>query len=255
MELAWDAYHAVDQDDIESGENVVGPVEIVPVVSVNEVGDPIVVFATGNQESFYQNTGKNFVVSLRDDPAVDGYQRNWELDLETTPDLGAALYPAGTPFNTFRAAGQRVTGPINIFDSVVYFSTFVPSGEACEVGVSRVWGVHYTDDDEGRPVAAWNPDNLGGDEFFEQDDEAIIFGVAIGQQPSCRNTTEDTINDPVFGRYTTFQSNPPGGFELVVQTGRKGVAEANQPTTRTARWTLQTPVSSVRVDGWASIVE
>jgi type IV pilus assembly protein PilY1 len=258
MKVAWDPYRGVTDEDDEGVE--IGPVETVPVVSVNEVGDPVVVFATGSQESFYERRGTNFVVSLRDDPTEEGYELNWELDLATTPDLGSAVFAQDDPMTTvFKADGQRVTGPINIFDGVVYFSTFVPSGEACEVGTSRVWGVHYVDhDEEMRPLAAWDPDGNGDDDFFEQDDTAIIFGVAIGQQPSCDNTSEEVIDDPVFGRYTTFSSSPPGGFELVVQTGRQiggATAATGEPTTRTRRWALRPPVSSVRVDGWASIVE
>lgn len=272
MKIAWDAYNGVPEADIELDEDdpdrvVVGPVETVPVVSVTDDNEPVVIFSTGSQESFYETEGRNYVISLTD-PADDttaagaGYRRNWQIDLgKDAPALGDAVFPSGD-FNEWGRDGQRVTGPLNIFDGVLYFSTFVPSEEPCEVGVSRIWGVDY---DEGAGVtepktaiAGWNPDELDATfEYFEQLDDAIVFGVAIGQEPSCRDEEVADLDDPIFGSYSTFTSNPPGDFKLVVQTGRKsGTAPAaDQPQTLTQAWTLTRPSSSVRVDGWASIVE
>lgn len=268
MEIAWDPYREVTDEQRTSGEVVVGPVETVPLVSVNEAGDPVVIFATGSQESFYDDNGTNYVVSVtRPVVAADddeGYVLNWELDLERTENLGqiaTTMNPNGITEN-FGAKGQRVTGPLNLFDGVVYFSTFVPSEDACDVGASRVWGVHYLEASEDHeqkvPRAAWDPDlTTDGDDYFVQDDAAIIFGVAIGQQPSCRNTEESEIDDPLFGRYTTFISEEAPAFQLTVQTGRRigGDVADDGPTTKTFDWQLRAPVSTVRIDGWASIVE
>jgi type IV pilus assembly protein PilY1 len=254
VRIAWDAYRGLTAADS-------APIETVPIVSVDDDSDPVIIFATGARDDFYVNTGKNFVISLRDDPGTPGYELNWELDLELGYDSGSEA--VGAP-------GQRVTGELNLFNGITYFSTFVPDGNSCTVGNSRIFALDYVEPDgattdPGEPGFEFN--GVAGINTADRhrDQEGTVFGVAIGQRPSCQNVGGDDELDDSFGGYNYFQSSPPGVFELVFLTGRparsitqlndgSAALAADQQIQRTPL-TIPSPRAVTRVDSWAAIVD
>jgi type IV pilus assembly protein PilY1 len=259
VELAWDAY-SISGDAYSSGE----PIQTPPIVSTDSVGNTIVLFSTGDQELFTSSTVKTRVWSLTEKAGGTAFTRteNWVIPFEN---------------------GQRVTGPISLFDSVAYFSTFTPPANnqdlACAAGYGSVWGVDYmkttTADptpDPSLPPYAINPypqakysckqaeagcaanqgASTGVRYKFDQPVGTTVFGVAVTQTPSCSDTA--SYIDSFYGPYTGFGNTSQGEFQLVYQTGKGGTATEGAKT-NTVTETLPPPRQLVRIDSWASILE
>jgi hypothetical protein len=167
--------------------------------------------------------------------------------------------------------GERVTGPLSLFGSSVYYATSSPAevlvGQ-CGTGTSRVWGVHYTrsldefngvDDPDpmsGPAGALPDPDGEGEPPKATDPVPGVIFGVAIERQPTCSAPLDDFTDDPYLGGYGEHSATStinPGGFFLVYQSGGVTSSASNQPAT--TKVALATPRASVFIDSWAPIFE
>jgi type IV pilus assembly protein PilY1 len=231
------------------------PIMTQPVVSVDDQGEVVVVFSTGDQEVFSAPAEmKNYIWSLTEtvDPNDGSVQSkvNWYSEL---------------------VGGERVAGPINLFMGSLFFSTFQPepdtSSSVCATGNSRIWGMHYAepavaeDLSQGGQHRLPNPDQQG--DFIQVldnthallDDNATIFGVGVTQVPTCSNESE--VADDFIGAgamHTTATSVTPGAFQLVMHTGSAGTATAGGQA-RVQTIDLPTPHAYPRIDSWAAIVE
>jgi type IV pilus assembly protein PilY1 len=248
VEIAWDAY-SHSSDSALGGQ----PIQTPPVLSVDPIGNLVMLFSTGDQEVFTNSAGvKTRIWSVTEEPGFKT-KSNWVIPFEN---------------------GMRVTGPISLFNSVAYFSTFNPAvANICSDGDSWVWGVDYRQKANGTgtsPEAGWplavntfnrypkrafpidanNPSNLAYTKTFP---EAIVFGVSVTQTPTCTETTN--TNDPYFGQHTAVSKAAAGEFQLVFQTGPKAGSQAQGAKTNTITQALPAPRLSTRVDSWASIVE
>jgi type IV pilus assembly protein PilY1 len=122
------------------------PIAIPMVVSPTATGSIVVNAATGEQENIISTLDENFVVSVED----------------TRPDIG---YPNGRSLlHWFEKLpnGERVTGPMTVFDRNLYFATFRPRavGAIC-TGTAKqfLWGLDYL-----QPAGGLlQPPNSGGD--------------------------------------------------------------------------------------------
>lgn len=236
VDLAWDAYTGQGAKDGQ-------PIETPPIVSVDTYGDNVVLFSTGDQEQFTANTVSTFAWSITDKPRADGSGfkavENWSL-----------------PFKN----GERVTGPMSLFDSSVYFATFRPNSGtmACSDGNGSLWGVDYVkaEDVSGvkTPLARLqDPDDGVVKRRKDFDDGSLIFGVSVMQTPSCTKT--DTYPDPYMGARTSVAEATGGTFQLVYQTGKGGSAAEGGGVTRTSTVDLPSPRRITRIDSWASVIE
>lgn len=246
--MAWDAYPT--NIDVATGEAI----ETTPIVSADPLGKPVILFSTGGQEQITLSVGmKTRVWSITENPTGVTFfnDSNWYLNFDD---------------------GQRVTGPLSLFDSSVYFATYTPKIDplnVCSDGTAAIWGVHYLDSCNDtptlcgagdpttlpRPTYAIDPDDLsqGYTRDKQQAPGTIVFGVAVTQAPSCVDTAE--VTDPYLGTsHTTLTSISPGRFQLVAQTGGGGVSEQGSQT-NTITESLPTPRETTRIDSWASIIE
>ena len=250
VDLLWDAY-TLSGDGATQGERIQTP----PIVSVDPLGNVVVLFSTGDQEVLTASANmKTRVWSITEKPVAVGGKKfsvsaNWFI-----------------PFT----GGKRVTGPLSLFNSVAYFATYSPEagGGACSLGFGSVWGVHFANNcgkspntcqGGDQPTDPWpqyavDPQNLAAGYVREKAQPAgtTVFGVAVTQTPSCTETT--TYNDDYLGNYTALSSVTAGEFQLVFQTGKGGSASENSQTNTTTE-TLPRPRESTRIDSWASIVE
>lgn len=244
------------------------PITGAPILSLDPLGNLVVIVSTGDQDQLTAvPNARNVVWSLRESSvfatgaAVQGTVRskfNWHLGRGTNE--GGTLVPVG--ISTAWTNGERVTGPMTLFNGVVYFSTFRPAGSgsaACEEGSSALWAVDY------RQASAGAQGPLGrlvfeGGTFDANtpaarlESNAIIFGVGLNRTPTCYDT--ESYTDPFlgFGTSTSVSNLSPGGYQLVVQTGNKGTnTKGSQTNTRT--FNLPSPPPAVRIDSWAAIVE
>lgn len=235
VSMAWDAY-SLSGDTAGMGE----PIQTPPVVGVDPIGDTVILFSTGDQEQF---TASGSIAtrawSIKDQPKVGKFQTkaNWYI-----------------PFT----GGKRVTGPMALFDSVAYFATFTPTpaaGNACSDGFGSVWGVDYiqTEGSDDKPSPRYMT-TLGVKATHEdQDAGTVVFGVAVTQTPTCKDTT--TYTDDGFDPRTSIKDAAGGNFQLVFQTGKGGGNDGTDSKTRTTVIELAAPRQVTRIDSWASVVE
>ena len=247
MKLFFDAYSGQASD-------VGQPIATPPILSVDRIGNVSIAFSTGDQETFLAtSTMKNYLWSLLESAsATPPFQSKsqWFLTLNN---------------------GERVSGPMSLFASTLYYSTFKPPlpteiDKSCIVGDSKVCGVHYLTaatpaGTGGAPsVPSINPDGTPCLPF----PGAVVFGVGITQKPTCN--ADATFNDPYLGggSHTGLADFTPGKFQLIIQTGPSKVGSgggAPGSTTETGgdvnthAMDLTPPMSPTRIDSWAAVVE
>lgn len=232
------------------------PIQTAPLLSLDDNGEVVVTFSTGDQEDFNTvSTGMiNLLVSFTDQ--FDG-------------DIADTAYP---PFravvdvdNGLEMAwenGGRVTGPINLFDGQLYFAYFAPaSGLVCAKGTGGLCGVAYNNKEKSPPGTAWSPAaaaDLGGTAALDVcrnfSAGEVVFGISINLVPSCV-PSNDTFNDPwLAGQYSSITQSNLGRYQLVYHTGQGGSGQ-NGAKTKSSLINLPTPQSRTRVRTWVSVVE
>ncbi|HYQ43314.1 MAG TPA: hypothetical protein VER11_15140 [Polyangiaceae bacterium] len=262
MSLFWDAFPAVEihkhKADWDSGQ----PIANAPVLSVDSKGNLTLAVATGNQGSIgAASSVLNYVWALRD-----------------LPNAARQLLPDMRWVQQFEN-GERVTGPISIFNSYLYFSTLKPpaSGASCKTtDGAYIWGMHYMIPRDGEGGALPPDRTVGGqaapilkqfsttDQFVADTtllgtsakNQAVIFGVTVAQVPTCY--AEEVVSDAL-GTHSRISDANPGKFQLVFQTGSASLSTGGQATPGSAAntGTLDFPQLAIpaRVEAWASIVE
>jgi hypothetical protein len=121
--------------------------------------------------------------------------------------------PANSP-NSLRP-GEQVTGPLELFNGVVYFGTFVTdvqANNACSFGYSRLWGVDYVEhvgSNLHEPVARLPHPTIDDTEMvafdhtisgFESLQNGLLMGVGIAARPRCNSFDEPPgETDPYLG--------------------------------------------------------
>jgi type IV pilus assembly protein PilY1 len=265
MSLFWDAFPAVQIHSKKGEWNSGQRIATAPVLSVDDRGNLTLAFSTGDQGSLGAATGMlNYVWSLRDLPNASHTFLADPLWLQQFVD------------------GERVTGPISLFNSYLYFSTVTPPppGNACQAtNGARVWGMHYMIPRDGEGSTAVPPDRTVGGKAapfilanFQStaqfvtdttllgtgsDKKAVIYGATVAQVPTCY--AEETSADVYLGGGTRITDANPGAFQLVIQTGSAtlstgGRGEAAAPKGAIAV-TLPKLATPARIEAWASIVE
>lgn len=239
------------------------PLELAPVLSVDEMGQVTIAAATGDQRVQSATPGMlNRIVSLTE-KVVDGDfipKVNWVEELGCTNACGEGQH-----------AGERVTGPMNLLGSSLYFATTAPAsgGEAeCSVGASRVWGVHYLMSKDAIDAAEVIDPLSGAAGALPSDDGSltlpkstplrpgVVFGVSIEQQPSCSVELEQPIEDVYvdgYGQHISTTAQAPSKFFLVFQIGGSTQGSANKVATE--KLELAPPEFAIQVDSWAPIFE
>jgi type IV pilus assembly protein PilY1 len=246
VDLIWDSF-SLSTDTDDDGQ----PIEGYPVVSVDEVGNTVIVFATGDQELLQYNSDMlNRVWSITEKPIASGnfdytIEENWVLQFKQ---------------------GKRATGPISVFDGAAYFSTFTPADpaakSACTSGYGSVWGVHYNKpedkSDPPKPLPRLVKDPSAKAityiEEQKQDDGSVVYGVSVQMEPPCFETSEQT--DSYVGSHTAITNSTPPKFNLVFHTGNAGKTYGSGSVkTKANTVRLSSPRNTVRFDSWASVAE
>jgi type IV pilus assembly protein PilY1 len=249
MDLFFDAYTGQAWD---AGQPIATP----PILSVDAVGNLTVAFSTGDQEVFSEKPGvTNYLWSINEqaapDPPFVKSRSNWDL-----------TFPRADVTN--ERAGARVSGPMQLFNSNLYFTTYNPpplaptASDLCSDGNAGLCAMNYlraaAAAHKGGAVASPALDTTQPDQPCLPEGNSVIFGPGITQEPTCFAT--DTYNDPYLGtsKHTSLTNVNAGKFNLVVQTGMHGTNETKGQI-NTTTMALQTPVASTRIDSWAAVVE
>ena len=155
LQIFFDAYY--ETEDTDANKNKRQPIATAPVLSVTRDGEVTVAFSTGDQDVITAKSEMtNYLWSLTEKRVGSNFKAhvNWSQ-----------------PFN----GGQRVTGPMAVFNQAIYFSTFAPTAatdnDACQVGTSLVWGMHYinnaTTGEGGEGMLPLTPDNPAAGELTQ----------------------------------------------------------------------------------------
>lgn len=227
VDMMWDAYEGAAAD---AGE----PIQTPPIVSIDNIGQPVLLFSTGDQELITSTTPTTHMWSI-------------------TETVSGATFAAKPNFHIDMTNGERVTGPISLFSGTAYFSSFAPSlpggpADACTYGEGKLWGVDYKTG-EGR-LDTSNPSILS--ESFGAN--SIVFGVAVTQTPSCADTTN--YDSAYFGSYIGVSGGTAGDFQLVYQVSGQQSGQpppGGSPVFNTRA--LPPPRVTTRIDSWAAVVE
>lgn len=259
MNLFFDAFPSGSLGSaFNAGQPIVTPV----IVSVDDLGNPVLAVSTGDQEIFSGGSATNYVWSLSEKPNASG------TGLETKINWYITL-----------TGGERVAGPMELFGGNLFFSTFTPSttSSACTVGQSKIWGVDYkksvlldangnNDPSSGPKPTPLDPTSptlpnidvtkiIYGTSPPAGTPPPTVFGVGIEQVPTC-SAVDTTFSDPVFGygTHTSITNINPGKFQLVFETGSSGTQESGG-LTHVGTIDLPTPPMISSIDSWAAVIE
>ncbi|MFW5925768.1 MAG: pilus assembly protein, partial [Myxococcota bacterium] len=227
------------------------PAYFPPVITTDGENNVVVVQGTGNADRL-DGLVENRVISVTEelDVAADGSVNEVTADLNWLIQL---------------PEGEQVTGPLDLFNGTIFFSTFRSASsttDACRFGDSFIWGADFREadgDDSTDPLPrlpTGEPDEFrlktGPDEHRNE----LIMGVAVTQAPQCIDTQQVSETDPFLGPRQVERSGASGGgqFQLVgLSSGgndRAAGAEVSQ-----ARMDLPTPEAFTRTRAFAGTVD
>jgi type IV pilus assembly protein PilY1 len=221
------------------------PVQLPPSVSVDGNDDVVLDVASGDQGVLGAASISNRVFSL-------------------TETVNATKTGTKTKVNWFLnySSGERVMGPMVLFNNQLYFSTYRPplSTDNCGNGQSTIRSGHYlnaagTPDSSGNP-----PDPLNGPAQYQSyaTFAAVTSGVATVQDPDCSVLNDDAVGDPVlgYGHQLNFSSISTGQFKVIAETGNlKQSGSAKNGAVGTIEIPLSAPPTLSTIESWASITE
>ena len=253
VDLAWDAY-------LDSSSAKREAIQTAPVLSPDPIGNVVIMFSTGEQNTFTTTATDNRVWSITETPVLG--------DLSHSPTRFTTNQNWMIPMV---AGAEHILGPMEIFNSVLYFSTYAPPANTgvCAPNTANVWGVDYLQHDtHGSPmgrlatpsVACPPPPStpMPPSCVFSSAPNPVIYGVAVAETPSCDTAAAST--DPYFGTNTAATGASQSQFRIMWQTGAgNGIANAKVQNEvgipHMQYYTPPPPGQGARVDSWAAIVE
>ncbi len=230
------------------------PVLLPPVLSVNETGDVTVAFATGDQDVTGGDTSENRVISLTenlDDSNEFIAHVNWIHELDP---------------------GDRVTGPMVLFNSGLYYAASRPPSStiaACDVGSSKVFGAHFEDSRDAADAAESgdDPDPTtgpaaapGGAALVIASKPGLVFGVSLDAEPTCSSEEEVVAGNESFGYGEVRMSTEvnPGRYFLTFEASGNNTDDGSGTASRgvlEVRQQLESPRLPVTFESWAVVYE
>ena len=231
------------------------PLEVPLVTSLDTAGNLVISASTGSTESF-DTTGTYYTYSITEmvagSPIKPRASVNWWLDTSTVTG----------------SAGERVSGPMTVFDGVLYFATYAaaPVGtQACTSGHGRIWGLDFTAPVDPTTlklggIPRLNPPPAGHVDYIQPDETdtslkgVVIPGVSINGTPACASTAAASNDTYVAGATHSSASNfTAGGYSVFSQLGAPGGASGS--ATRQFSLSVPPPMSPTKIDSWAAVLE
>lgn len=211
-----------------------------PVVSTDLYGNVVVMVGTGNMDDL-EGTDLFRIASV-----TDGFTIN---------STGATVWAPTLNWELRLHPGEQVVGPMELFDSHLYFSTFSSTSnprDMCAWGGSKLWGVDYLVPGTGpfgyttRGAPSPGPgmvDAAGTPIHFKPTPaNTIAVGVAIRQAPTC--VTGLTEVDPYSAGSRWRMTEAGGGqFSLVSQASGSNSTRAGARTIEVLSVGLPAPSS------------
>jgi type IV pilus assembly protein PilY1 len=257
------------------------PVTVSPTLSTDNTGEVVLNAGTGVTDTF-DSTSIEFLYSITEkvqgSPAKLRAFVNWYMG---TPLVAPAAGTGPTPSNPEKTVsspaflmGERVAGPMVVFDGKLYFATYaVPQtmtgvATGCGQNFARVWGVDY--------VAPADPNDRskGGVPSLTQPGQApvlditpfqsapanvpllrtaVIPGVSINATPICATQGSAQTDQYVpNAQHSASTGMSAGGFSL---TGQASAPGANGVGTQAVNISIPPPVAPTVINSWAAVLE
>jgi type IV pilus assembly protein PilY1 len=244
--LFFDTQTNTSVADATADETDGQPILVSPVLAVDEKGSIMLGVSTGEQDSLTPPlSGDNFVYSVSEDfsGGTPKTKMNWFSRLE---------------------GGERVTGPMTVFDGVFYYATFKPpssAGNVCTKGKAYIYGCDYLKPNVAGNVASGCAprtflDNIKyptqvADGKLDEGNE-LVPGVSIRSLQACSNFT---IEEFAQGGITGPEAFSGGGYELIIPKAKQATGGGSPQRAETKAIKLPFLSRPSRIDSWASIIE
>jgi len=221
-----------------------------PIVSVDDYGSVVVIAGTGNVDDL-EGTDLYRVASVTDGLA------------SSSP--GAVTYSPTVNWELGLRPGEQVVGPMELFDSRVYFSTFSSTSnprDMCQWGSGKLWGVGYLSPGTGptgyatsgmpSPAASMVAADGSPTHFTQTPSNMIAVGVAIRQAPTCISGVTEIDPYSAGSRYR--MSRVGGGeFSLVSQASGSNSSRTASSSIDVLSIRLSSPPSLTRIISHTSV--
>jgi len=244
------------------------PVQLPIVTSLDPTGELVLAVASGSQDQFTRS-GLYFLYSLKETVQTTGGVSslrslvNWYLassnDTALTPPAPQLTSQPGV-----MGPGERVSGPMVVFDGTLYFATYLapPSTNlTCTAGKAFLWGRDYvkpydaTNVYEGGAFAANvvpgpTPPSLDLTASALAPAGAVVPGVSVQATTACIGLGSGS--DPYFGGTRSAPSSyAAASFQLVGQVSATAGANAAASTLLQ----LPAPREPTMISSWAAVTE
>jgi type IV pilus assembly protein PilY1 len=262
-ELFLDFYNATVDKNVSTSWGDGQPFQVTPVVALDTSGNVVLSAATGSIQQF-DTTGIEYLYSVTENiqgsPAKLRANVNWWLGPATQSGSGLGF-----------AAGERVSGPMTVFNGTLYFSTYAAAAtgtQVCTGGIARLWGRDYVLPDSSSDLSEGGLRELQPPTgvpqtpppYYVQPSDydstllgKVIPGVSIMGTPACASAGSSASDQYVAGATHSAPTNfAAGGFSLYTQIGAKG---SNGQTTKTFQMNVPTPIAPTAIDSWAAVLE
>jgi type IV pilus assembly protein PilY1 len=264
------------------------PLSVTPTLSTDTSSNVVINAATGVTDT-YDSNGIEFVYSITEKAQAAGGTTqllasvNWYMSTPLTPASLTSFAPPPSPEDTAATPaflpGERVSGPMVVFDGKLYFATYIvppPSTVTCVSNQARVWGVDYVhpaDPACNVPATAGSCNRgAGGVPGFLYNGKmetdisplvtsadarvrtAVIPGLTINATPACAGAGTPALDQYVGGgaMHSAAQGFTPGAYSLSSQVG---APSANGVGSATVNLNVPTPTTPSVIDSWAGVVE
>jgi type IV pilus assembly protein PilY1 len=270
-ELFLDLYNTTVDPTTTTSWSDGQPFQVTPILSLDTAGELVINAATGSIQSF-DTSGIELVYSITEkvqgNPAKLRASVNWWLGPVKYYDNTGALQGFNGATIGFQP-GERVSGPMTVFNGTLYFSTYYAGGSgaaSCSSGVASLWGRNYVTPDNTSdlsqgglrvlqpppPASPTTPPPISVQPAVQAG--AVIPGVSILATPACAGLGTAGADQYVAGAsHQTPQNFAAGGFSLFTQVGAKGTS--GSAATQQFQTSVQTPASPTAIDSWAAVLE
>jgi len=216
------------------------PIAVPPVVSLGERGSLVINVANGDQEDLGLKPANDthLLWSVTEVPGATSArpQLNWYLRMTN---------------------GERVTGPMAVFDRALYFASYrvnTSLANRCQDGVARVYGVDYAKPQLLADLSlggAYRIPALPTPIQFTDEGADLIPGVSIRASQGCAEA--QNVQDYFGGVRTGAMMTTPTSYSLVANRSKSSGAPGN--SVLQVKKDLAIPRTQTIVDSWASVVE
>jgi type IV pilus assembly protein PilY1 len=259
--LFYDMYNGTT-DQANSGDdwNNGQPIQLPLVTSLDRQGRVVVHAASGSQDTF-DLTGPNYLVSLTEAVQQTSSTTDWHAQVNWW--MGSKVTGVPSSVTPLFDIGERVSGPMVVFNNTLYFTTYDANATASNVCTdgdnARLWGLDFI-----KPATAGHPETGGlvtgqtspPNPYYDLVSAglvvkgAVVPGIGVQQTTACAQVTSGADQYVPGATHATTTSYSGGSFSLVGQAG----SSAGSGVTP-FKISLPTPNASTLIDSWAQVTE